>query len=72
MVNSVSMVNNGSEVLEARLPNSWFSCKPDEIKRMLNFNSSNSFIPLIQNIRAFNIKFDELLSILMIIRKILI
>ena len=54
------MVNNDSDVLEDRLPNSCFSCKPYEIKRILRSDSSNKFNLLLQNIRSFNKNFDEL------------
>ena len=60
MIDSVSMVNNDSDVLEDRLQNSCFSCKLDEIKRILRSDSSNKFNLLLQNIRSFNKNFDEL------------
>ena len=60
MISSISMVSNDSNVLEDHLTNSCTSCKPDEIKRIFNSNSSNKFNLLLQNIRSFNKNFDEL------------
>ena len=60
MINSISMVNNDSDFLDAHLPNSCYSCKPDEIKQIFHSRNSDTFNLLLQNIRSFNKNFDDL------------